>query len=447
MGAFSEGLQGRTYFLFTYGCQMNEFDSEVIAAAMERLGCHPAADPVGADLVLFNTCCVREKADLKVYGRLGQVTAWKRDNPRLLAVVLGCLAQKDGEELRRRFPQVDLVVGTFQLDGLEELVKEAWESRIPAVRVEQKERSLELSARRRSRIKAWVPVSVGCDCACTYCIVPRVRGNMRSRPPEAVAAQVEDLARQGFLEFTLLGQNVNAYGHDLPGRPGFARLLRALNEISAVRRIRFTSPHPRDFDAQLVAAIRDLPAVCQQVHLPVQSGDDVVLRRMGRGYTSADYLALVESLRRQIPGIALSTDFIVGFPGESRAQFEHTLDLVRQVRFDHAFMFAYSPRQGTAALRLPEQVPAEEGRQRLLELIQVQNAITRECHQALEGRTLEVLVEGVSRKDPGRLTGRTRGNQLVHFCAPASLVGSLVQVKVVKGFTWGVLAEPEGAAA
>ncbi|NDD29167.1 MAG: tRNA (N6-isopentenyl adenosine(37)-C2)-methylthiotransferase MiaB [Proteobacteria bacterium] len=434
-------MQGGKYFLATYGCQMNVYDSEVISATMEGLSCYPVETASDADVIIFNTCCVRENADNKVYGRLGEFKPLKQQNKDLTIVVAGCLAQKDGEQLRERFPQVDLVLGTHNLRDLRAQLLDIAETRKPRVHVEQGVADLDLEARRSSTFQAWVPISVGCDEYCTFCIVPFVRGRMRSRPVASVRHEVKKLADQGFLEVTLLGQNVNAYGDDLDPRVDFADLLLALADIEKVKRLRFTSPHPRNFSTRVLDAMAQIPMVCEHVHLPLQAGDDAVLRRMNRPYTRDRFIELAEEIRARIPGVAISTDIIVGFAGETEAQFENTLDLVRRVQFDHAYMFAYSERAGTPAMKIKDHLPEEVRMDRLYRLIREQNDITLRRNQALEGQVQEVLVEGPSKKDPTHMTGRTRQGRVVNFPGGEDLVGRLIDVRLTRGYTWGLMGE------
>lgn len=434
-------VAGRSFSITTFGCQMNEYDSEVIAATLESLGCYPVEPDAEADIVVFNTCCVRENADVKVYGRLGHLKDHRRRNPNGMVVVAGCLAQKDAESFRQRFPQIDVVLGTHNLKSLGEAVQAVAATGQPEVRLKWGGADLELSASRRGLITASVPVSMGCDEFCTFCIVPFVRGRLKSRPLENIVKEVEHLGRRGYKEVMLLGQNVNTYGFDLDPVVDFGDLLVALRD-SPVARIRFTSPHPKDFSQKVLDAIASVPQVVEHIHLPLQSGDNEVLRRMRRPYSREQYLDLVDRIRATIPGVALTTDVIVGFPTETEAEFENTLDLVRRVRFDNAFMFAYSARKGTAAARLPDEVGEEARYQRLYRLIETQNAITEEKHRAQVGNEVEVLVEGVSKKDPHKLTGRMRSNKLVHFDGDAeALTGTLQTVRLTEAHLWGFQGE------
>lgn len=438
-------MLGGKYYLATYGCQMNVYDSEVIAATMDGLGCYPVEEPGQADVIILNTCCVRENADLKVYGRLGELKRLRARNADLTIVVAGCLAQKDGERMRERFPQIDLILGTHNLRDLRQKLLDVRESRIPAVCVEQNGPDTDLEALRSSTFQAWLPISVGCDEYCTFCIVPFVRGRMRSRPVASVRHEVQRLARQGFVEVTLLGQNVNAYGDDLEPRADFADLLWTLADIEGIKRLRFTSPHPRNFSTRVLDAIAEIPMVCEHVHLPLQAGDNAVLRRMNRPYTREEFMELARRIRARIHGVSISTDIIVGFAGENEEQFENTLDLIRQVQFDHAYMFAYSERGGTPAVKIRDPVPQEVRMDRLHRLIREQNDITMRRNQALEGQVHEVLVEGPSKKDPVKMTGRTRQGRVVNFTGSSDLVGRLVDVRLTLGYTWGLMGEATSA--
>jgi tRNA-2-methylthio-N6-dimethylallyladenosine synthase len=398
---------------------MNEHDSERIGGLLESDGYAPADDPSEAEVVVFNTCAVRENADNKLYGSLGHLKPLKDRNPRMRIVVAGCLAQKDRGTIQRRAPWVDVVVGTHALASLLELLQ-ASERDGPQMDVREYTEVFPsaLPARRGSRHHAWVSVSVGCDNRCTFCIVPLVRGPQLSRPLGDVLAEVQGLAADGVVEVTLLGQNVNTYGRDLsvpgsPRRPLFAELLRAVNDVDGIRRIRFTSPHPHDFTPDVVDAVAQCEHVCEHIHFPLQSGSDRVLHSMNRSYRGDRYLQWIRRIREAVPGVALSTDIIVGFPGETEQDFLHTLRVVEEARFDQAYTFQYSPRPGTRAAGFAEQVPKAVVQERFDRLVELQERISLEQNAALVGRTVEVLVEGEGRK--GRVQGRTRTNKVVHF--------------------------------
>ena len=443
----------RTYAVRTFGCQMNEHDSQRAAGLLEAVGYRPAADPDDADLVLVNTCAVRENADERLYGTLGHLRAVKaarRDEGRDLTIVVGgCLAQKDGPAVAERAPWVDVVYGTHNLGRLPELLARADADHLPVVELLE---TLEvfpsaLPARRGVRHHAWVAISVGCDNACTFCIVPALRGPERSRPVADVVAEVRSLVADDVVEVTLLGQNVNSYGRDLGGGPRFAELLRALGEVDGLLRVRFTSPHPHDFTPDVLDAMAATPNVMPHLHLPLQSGSDRILRAMRRSYRSARYLDLVARTRELIPDAALTTDVIVGFPGETEEDFLATLAVVEAVRFDQAFTFQYSPRPGTEAAGMTDRfVPADVVADRYGRLDAAVRAHSREAHDRLVGRDLELLVEGPSRTDPTRWSGRGPGNHLVHLPAPTADLpfhpGDLVTAPVRSAATSYALAGP-----
>jgi len=423
------------YLIQTFGCQMNEHDSERLAGVLETDGYEPAAEARDAEVVVLNTCAVRENADNRLYGALGHLKPLKDSNPRLRIVVAGCLAQKDKGVILKRAPWVDVVIGTHALPSLLELIRAA-EREGPQIDVREHTEVFPsaLPARRGSSHHAWVSVSVGCDNHCTFCIVPLVRGPQLSRPLQDIVTEVRSLARQGFVEVTLLGQNVNTYGRDLtvPGssrQPRFAELLRALDQVDGIRRIRFTSPHPHDFTDDVVQAMADCETVCEHIHFPLQSGSDRVLRMMQRSYRSDRYLGWLERIRAAMPGVAVTTDIIVGFPGENEADFRDTLGVVEEARFDAAFTFQYSPRPGTAAASLDGKIAKEVVQERFERLVTLQEAISLERNIEMIGRDVEVLVEGEGRK--GNRKGRTRTNKLVHFQAEAP-PGTFVDVLVTE---------------
>jgi tRNA-2-methylthio-N6-dimethylallyladenosine synthase len=411
------GVDGR-YLIRTFGCQMNEHDSERIAGVLEEGGYAPAEDAADAEVVVLNTCAVREHADRRLYGALGHLKPLKEHNPRMRIVVAGCLAQKDQGLIQRTAPWVDVVVGTHALPGLLELIRTA--ARLgPQMDVREYTEVFPsaLPARRGSAWHSWVSVSVGCDNGCTFCIVPLVRGPQRSRPLGEILSEVQALARRGVVEVTLLGQNVNTYGRDLtvPGssrKARFAELLRAVGQVEGIRRVRFTSPHPHDFTGDVIEAMAQTEAVCEHIHFPMQSGSDRVLGLMRRSYRSERYLSWLRRIRSDIPGVAVTTDIIVGFPGETEADFAATLDVAERAGFDAAFTFQYSPRPGTAAASFDQQVPKEVVQERFERLVALQERVSQERNQSLIGTTVELLIEGQGRK--GNLKGRTRTNKLVH---------------------------------
>jgi tRNA-2-methylthio-N6-dimethylallyladenosine synthase len=429
----------RSYAIRTYGCQMNVHDSERMAGLLEAAG-YTRAGADDADVVVFNTCAVRENADNRLYGNLGHLRPAKSARPGMQIAVGGCLAQKDRAEIVRRAPWVDVVFGTHNVHALPVLLERARHNSTAQVEIAE---SLEvfpstLPARRESAYAGWVSISVGCNNTCTFCIVPSLRGTEQDRRPGDVLAEVEALAADGVLEVTLLGQNVNSYGVQFGDRGAFAKLLRACGSVPGLERVRFTSPHPRDFTADVIAAMAETPNVCPQLHMPLQSGSDAVLRRMRRSYRSARYLAILDDVRAQLPDAAISTDIIVGFPGETEADFAATLDVVRAARFANAFTFQYSPRPGTPAAELPDQLPKAVVQERYERLVAVQEEISWAGNRALEGRVVEVLVAtGEGRKDEAtrRRSGRARDGRLVHFTPGAAPIrpGDVVEVRVGYG--------------
>jgi tRNA-2-methylthio-N6-dimethylallyladenosine synthase len=430
----------RTFFIRTFGCQMNEHDSERLAGLLMADGLEPATDLADADVVVLNTCCIRENADNKLYGHLGHLKALQAAKPGMQIAVGGCLAQKDRELVRRRAGHVDVVFGTHNLTRAPELLRRAAVEG-PLVEVldapdpEGAQELSALSAVREVPYAAWVTIQTGCDNSCAFCIVPAVRGPEASRRPEAIVAEVESLARRGVVEVTLLGQNVNSYGRDLTRRrPLFADLLGAVGAVDGIERVRFTSPHPKDLRPETVEAMAGTPAVCEQLHLPLQSGSDRVLTAMRRGYTAERYLQRLAAARAAVADLAVTTDVIVGFPGETDGDFDETLAVVAEAAYDSAYTFIFSPRPGTRAAAMTERfVPADVVAERFERLRSVVERSALARHRARVGRCEEVLVEGPSRRDDSVLTGRTRQGKLVHFAPPPAggpAPGSFVEVAV-----------------
>jgi tRNA-2-methylthio-N6-dimethylallyladenosine synthase len=441
----------KTYLVRTFGCQMNEHDSERIAGLLEADGLRPAAGVDDADVVVLNTCCIRENADNKLYGNLGQLKALKQRRPDMQIVVGGCLAQKDRDRIVERAPHVDVVFGTHNVHRAAELIGEQRAAGRSMVEILDETAAEDhetfpsaLPARRGVPYAAWVTIQIGCDNSCAFCIVPAVRGPEISRPFADVVGEVEALAADGVTEVTLLGQNVNSYGRDLAlarrragedvrVRPLFADLLRAVGGVDGIRRVRYTSPHPKDLRPETIAAMAEVPEVCEHLHLPLQAGSDRVLAAMHRGYTAERYLDRLAAARAAMPDLAVTTDIIVGFPGETDDDFARTLDVVAEASYDSAYTFIFSPRPGTeAAARSDEFVPAEVSAERFerLRVVVERSALAR--HRARLGRTEDVLVEGPSRKDPAVTTGRTDHNKLVHFPAPGGPLrpGTYARVRV-----------------
>jgi tRNA-2-methylthio-N6-dimethylallyladenosine synthase len=424
---------------------MNEHDSERISGLLERDGYARTEDAGEAEVVVLNTCAVRENADNRLYGSLGHLKPLKESNPRMRIVVAGCLAQKDQGLIQRKAPWVDVVVGTHALPGLLELIHVA-ERDGPQMDVREFTEVFPsaLPSRRESSWHAWVSVSIGCDNRCSFCIVPLVRGPQLSRSMGEILAEVQGLARQNVVEVTLLGQNVNTYGRDLtvPGssrRPMFADLLRAVNDAEGIRRIRFMSPHPHDFTEDVVDAMAECQAVCEHIHFPLQSGSDRILKAMKRSYRSVRYLSWLERIRKAIPSIAVTTDIIVGFPGETEEDFRETLQVTEAAQFDAAFTFQYSPRPGTPAAGYSEQVPKGVVQERFDRLVDLQERVSEEKNRTLLGQKVEVLVEGEGRK--GNLKGRTRTNKLVHFDADLE-PGTFAEVLLTEAHPHHLRGEP-----
>jgi tRNA-2-methylthio-N6-dimethylallyladenosine synthase len=438
----------KTYDVRTHGCQMNVHDSERLAGLLETAGyvdleSLPAAQrPAAADVVVFNTCAVRENADNKLYGNLGQLRQAKLHHPDMQIAVGGCMAQKDGGTIVERAPWVDVVFGTHNIGSLPALLDRARHNRRAEVEILE---SLEvfpstLPTRRDSAYSGWVSVSVGCNNTCTFCIVPSLRGKEQDRRPGEILAEIEALVAQGVVEITLLGQNVNTYGVEFGDRLAFGKLLRACGEIEGLERVRFTSPHPAAFTDDVIVAMAETPNVMPSLHMPLQSGSDDVLRRMRRSYRSAKFLGILDQVREHIPDAAITTDIIVGFPGETEEDFQGTLDVVREARFSSAFTFQYSIRPGTPAATMDDQVPKEVVQERFDRLIALQEEVSWTENRRLEGGEVEVLVapaEGRKDAETKRLSGRARDNRLVHFAVPTGVQpprpGDLVTVGVTYG--------------
>ncbi len=424
--------KGLTYHIETYGCQMNAHDSEKIAGILEDLGFSAGKSKYEADFVIFNTCCVRENAENKIFGNVGVLKQVKRARPDMLISVCGCMMQQPGmaEKLSRMFPFVDIIFGTTNMDELPAMTAAALEKN-RSVRVKE-EPSFEedLLFKRGEPPLASVNIMQGCDNFCAYCIVPYVRGRERSRSMEAVVREVETLAAEGYKEVLLLGQNVNSYGRGVEGA-SFPKLLERVSD-TGIRRIRFMTSHPKDVSSELLRVMRERENICKHLHLPVQSGSTAILERMNRRYSRESYLRLVEQIRSVMPEIELSTDIIVGFPGETEKDFQDTLGLVEQVRFDSAFTFVYSKRSGTRAADFTDQVPEDVKQKRIVELVALQSAVTYESNRSKVGAIEEVLVEGASARNPADVCGRTDGGKMVNFPGELFLKGEIVPVEIIE---------------
>ena len=428
---------GRRYTITTFGCQMNKADSERMAGILEAMGYRHEEDELAADLVIYNTCSIRDNAEQKVYSYLGRQARRKRQDPRLTLVVAGCVAQQEGESLLRRVPELDLVMGPQHANRLGSLLEQVESGQQVVATAEHQILEDVTRPRRESRVTAWVNVIYGCNERCTYCVVPATRGREQSRTPAAIRAEIETLARQGYREITLLGQNIDAYGRDLPGitpsgrrRHTLTDLLHFIHDVEGIARIRFATSHPRYFTERLIAACAELPKVCEHFHIPFQSGDDQVLRHMARGYTVDRYRRIIRTIRQRMPEAAVSADAIVGFPGETAAQFQNTMALVEEIGFDQLNTAAYSPRPHTPAGTWADQVPEAVKVERLQRLNVCAERCARHRNQRYAQQVVEVLVEGANPKDPGQLMGRTRSNRLVFLPAAGHGPGDLVPVRI-----------------
>jgi tRNA-2-methylthio-N6-dimethylallyladenosine synthase len=425
---------------------MNKADSERAAAALEKLGWQASEDITGADVIVLNSCSVRESAEQRVLGKLGMLKKLKRREAAPVIILAGCMVGEDSSDLQRRLPYVDAFLRPADIDGLLGVVTARYGGKTdrPDVAISSDAGLCETVAEHAKKnsmaessesVARWVTIIHGCNNFCSYCIVPYRRGRERSRPVSEIVAEVEEYVSNGALEVTLLGQNVDSYGHDLPGRPDLADLLVRLNDVAGLERIRFLTSHPKDMSERLMQAVAELPKVCQHINLPFQHGDDAILKSMGRGYTVQQYRDLVTRLRGYVPDVSLATDVIVGYPGETNEQFEHTVDLLRELRFDVVHVAAYSPREGTRAAKMPDDVPAEEKKRRLAVVESLQEAVAMDINQSLVGNTVEVLVESLHK---GKWRGRTRGNKLVFLPGTGDLMGKLVKGQVERATAWSL---------
>ncbi|WP_010243508.1 tRNA (N6-isopentenyl adenosine(37)-C2)-methylthiotransferase MiaB [Acetivibrio cellulolyticus] len=432
----------KRFYLATFGCQMNEHDSEKLAGMLGEMGYSECEDMDESDLIIFNTCCVRENAELKVYGHLGAMKHLKEKNPDMIIAMCGCMMQQPEvvEHIKKVYRQVDLIFGTHNLYKFPELLFSAINSNKTVIDIMDSIGLIaeEMPIERKDEVKAWVTVMYGCNNFCSYCIVPYVRGRERSRYIENIVDEVRMLGRQGLKEITLLGQNVNSYGKDLGNDTTFAKLLGELNEVEGIERIRFMTSHPKDLSDELIFAMRDLNKVCEHLHLPFQSGSTRILKEMNRKYSKEDYLNLLEKVKINIPGISLTSDIIVGFPGETEEDFQDTLDVVEKGRFDQIYSFLYSKRTGTPAAKSVDQVPEEVKKERFQRLMEVQNRISNEINHEYLDKEIEVLVEGESKTNDKIYTGRTRENKIVNFDGNSEMIGKLVRVKIDTVKTWSL---------
>ena len=429
----------------TFGCQMNENDSERLSGMLLEMRYIETDDIKESDIIIYNTCCVRENAELKVYGHLGALKKVKMEKPELIISVCGCMMQQPTivEQIKKKYRHVDLVFGTHNLYKFPELLYNTIKSNKTVISVWESIGQIAegMPIKRKEGIKSLVTAMYGCNNFCSYCIVPYVRGRERSRNVEDVVNEVKTLAQHDCKEVTILGQNVNSYGLDLRDGSSFAKLLYTINDIKGIQRIRFMTSHPKDLSDELIKAVKELDKVCEHLHLPIQSGSTRILSEMNRKYSKENYLELVKNIRETIPQIALTTDIIVGFPGETEEDFDETIDLMERVRFDSAYTFLYSKRTGTPAALSNEQISAEVKKKRFAKLVEVQNRISKELNNKLLGAQVEVLVEGMSKSSQSTLTGRTRANKIVNFKGNKALIGELVSVRIDKIHTWSLEGE------
>lgn len=442
---------GQKFCIQTYGCQQNEADSERLAGMAADMGYEMTASPEEADVILINTCAVREHAELKTLSITGQFKHLKERKPSLLIGMCGCMVSQHhrSDEIRQRYPYVDFLFGTSRLYAFPEILQNALSGRKRRFYLNEDEGNLAegLPVRRESTFRAWVSIMYGCNNFCTYCVVPYVRGRERSRRPADILSEIRALAEAGYREITLLGQNVNSYGRDLESDYDFADLLTDICRIEGDFIVRFMTSHPKDVPQKLIDTIAAHPKIARAFHLPLQAGSDRILHEMNRHYDSAQYLKIVAELRRLLPDIALTSDIIVGFPGETEEDFAQTLRILRTVRFDNIYAFLYSPRRGTRAAEMPDQIPEEIKSERFARLMEVQSTISREKNCAYEGKTIRVLVEGRSKTDATRLTGRSEKNRLVHFEGEDALIGQWATVTVTHAETYALYGELSSATA
>ncbi len=428
----------KSYYIYTYGCQMNESDSERLAHQLEIAGYTSTEQVEAADLIILNTCCVRETAENKIYGRIGELKHLKEKNKNLIIAITGCMAQKNQSDMFKRAPHIDIVLGTHNIKHINEMIEAVKTTQKHQINVEMDNTVLpELEAKPNGKFFAWVPIMNGCNKFCTYCIVPHVRGREISRTIDAIVKDIEELGAKGYKEITLLGQNVNSYGLDFKDGTHFGTLIDAIDGIPGIERVRYMTSHPQDMNKEMIESLGASSNVVTQLHLPIQSGSDSILQKMNRHYTVEHYKELIRYCREKIDGLVLTTDIIVGFPGETEEDFQATLQLLKDIRYDMAYTFIYSKRSGTPAATMEDQVPEEVKRVRLQALMDVQNEISLALNKEMEGKDYEIIVEGPSRTDESMWFGRTSGNKMVLFPKDETLqVGDTVTAHIDKGQTW-----------
>ncbi|MCB2307740.1 tRNA (N6-isopentenyl adenosine(37)-C2)-methylthiotransferase MiaB [Clostridium estertheticum] len=433
------------YYIETWGCQMNEEDSEKLSGMLIPAGYKKTLDKGSADIIIFNTCCVRENAEQKVDGNIGALKTMKKENPKLVIAVIGCMMQQDGmaKHIITKFPFVDIIIGTHNAYKFPEYLKRIQSGESSIVEIWDKEENIieGIPIERENTLKGFVTIMYGCNNFCTYCIVPYVRGRERSRNPEDIINEITDMVGQGYKEITLLGQNVNSYGKGLTPEINFAQLLRKINKIENLERLRFMTSHPKDLSNEVIKVIAESDKICEHVHLPVQSGSSNLLNKMNRHYDREQYLELVKNIRNTIPNVGITTDIIVGFPGETEEDFAETLSLMEEVKFNLAFTYLYSKRKGTPADEMLDQVPEDVKHERFNRLVEVVNRNCAEKNKACVGKIVEVLVEGYSKKDESKLTGRTRNGKVVNFEGNGNVAGDLVSVLITDSHSFSLFGD------
>ena len=440
-----ENMDKKLFCISTYGCQMNEEDSEKLSGMLKSQGYERTENKEEASIIIFNTCCVRENAENKVFGNLGQLKQLKKKNPNLVIAICGCMMQQVGmaDKVLKTFPYVDIIFGTHNAHKFPEYLHRVLQEGVQVKEILNKEEGIVegLPIDRKSDVKAFVTIMYGCNNFCTYCIVPYVRGRERSRKSEDIIKEIEELVSQGYKEITLLGQNVNSYGKGLEEDIDFAGLLRKVNEVKGLERVRFMTSHPKDLSDDVIMAIKECDKLCEQVHLPVQSGSSRILKEMNRHYDREYYLDLVKKIKSEIPDVTLTTDIIIGFPGETEDDFLDTLSLCEEVGYDSAFTFIYSRRNHTPADKMENQIPDDIKHDRFNRLVEAINKKVVIKNKEYEGKVVEVLVEGPSKNDETKLTGRTRNGKLVNFAGDEKLVGELVNLKIVRAQPFSLIGE------
>ncbi len=434
----TDSTKKRSFFIKTFGCQMNLHDSEKMATVLVEEGFSPTEEILSADLIVFNTCCVRGNAENRFFGHLQALKRVKEEKPNLRIAVGGCVAQNEGESLLDRFDHIDLVFGTKNFLSIASLLNEVEAGGGSLAKTAMEGSSERFATERQSPSRSWVTISTGCNNFCSYCIVPFVRGREESRPIEDIRLEVERLADEGTLEITLLGQNVNSFGSDIYGKPSFSRLLGEVSKVKGIERIRFTTSHPKDLSHDLIETIASTEKICRHIHLPLQSGSNSILKKMGRGYSRQDYLKIVKNIKDRIEGCNITTDIMVGFPGELEEDFAETLEVVKEARFGNAFTFIYSPRKGTRAFDMEGEIAKDVVDERFGRLLKLQDQIGLELNRELVGSTKLVLVEGASKKDETVLTGHTECNRVVNFKGPKDLINTLAHVKIEIARSWSL---------